>query len=35
LHKVGAAWVARAEVDNLPAFDFDAIAKLLETVRGV
>jgi hypothetical protein len=35
LQKVGAAWVARAEADNLPAFDFDAISKLLETVRGV
>jgi hypothetical protein len=35
LQKVGVAWVARAEADDLPAFDFDAVSKLLETVRGV
>jgi hypothetical protein len=35
LHKVGLAWVARAADDNLPTFDFAAISKLLQTVRGV
>lgn len=35
LQKVGTSWVLRAEADHLPTFDFDAISKLLETVRGV
>ncbi len=35
LEKVGAAWTTLVDTKNLPAFDFDAISKLLESVRGV
>jgi hypothetical protein len=35
LEKVGTSWVSRADTDHLPSFDFDAIAKLLLTVRGI
>ena len=35
LKAVGAAWTARAAADNLPAFDWDAVAKLLDSVRAI
>ena len=35
LKSVGAAWTARAMADNLPSFDWDAVAKLLDSVRAI
>jgi len=35
LKSVGAAWAERAQADSLPSFDWDAVSKLLETVRAV
>jgi hypothetical protein len=35
LKAVGAAWTARAQADALPTFDWDAVSKLLESVRAV
>lgn len=35
LSSVGAAWTARAEADALPTFDWDAVAKLLDSVRAL
>lgn len=35
LAEVGKSWRARAEAENLPSFDWEAIATLLATVRGV
>jgi len=35
LKSVGAAWMARAQADALPTFDWDSVAKLLESVRAV
>ena len=35
LKSVGAAWTARALNDNLPNFDWEAVAKLLDSVRAI
>ncbi len=35
LKSVGAAWNARAIADALPAFDWDGVAKLLDSVRAL
>ena len=35
LQSVGAAWNARATADSLPSFDWDAVAKLLDSVRAI
>ncbi len=35
LKSVGAAWNARATTDSLPSFDWDAVAKLLDSVRAI
>lgn len=35
LKAVGAAWTARAVADGLPAFDWDAVEKLLDSVRAL
>ena len=35
LKSVGAAWTARAMADNLPNFDWEAVAKLLDSVRAI
>ena len=35
LKAVGAAWTARATADHLPSFDWEAVAKLLDSVRAI
>lgn len=35
LKAVGEAWTARAAADNLPSFDWDAVAKILDSVRAI
>ena len=35
LKSVGTSWTARAKADALPSFDWDAVAKLLESVRAI
>jgi hypothetical protein len=35
LKSVGATWSARQMTDNLPSFDWDAVAKLLDSVRAL
>jgi hypothetical protein len=35
LKAVGAAWSDRAITDSLPSFDWEAVAKLLDSVRAL
>jgi len=35
LKSVGNVWTARAMADNLPNFDWEAVAKLLDSVRAI
>lgn len=35
LKSVGAAWSARQMTDNLPSFDWEAVEKLLDSVRAI
>jgi hypothetical protein len=35
LKSVGSAWTTRAMADNLPNFDWEAVAKLLDSVRAI
>ena len=35
LKSVGEAWTARASADQLPSFDWEAVAKLLDSVRAI
>ena len=35
LETVGAAWSARQMTDNLPSFDWEAVEKLLDSVRAI
>lgn len=35
LKAVGAAWSERAVADGLPSFDWEAVAKLLDSVRAI
>jgi len=35
LKSVGAEWTSRATADHLPTFDWDSVAKLLDSVRAI
>ena len=35
LKSVGSTWTTRAMADNLPNFDWEAVAKLLDSVRAI
>lgn len=35
LKAVGDAWSARAIADSLPSFDWEAVAKILDSVRAI
>jgi hypothetical protein len=35
LKNVGVTWTSRQMADNLPSFDWDAVAKLLDSVRAI